>query len=94
MAEFAYNNGYQETIKTTPFYANYRINPEHQLITHIMTQNITSATGMKELHDTLQADMATAQLRHEENYDHHRKPDPNLKSGDMVWLLPCNIHTR
>ena len=23
LAEFAYNNGYQETIKTTPFYANY-----------------------------------------------------------------------
>ena len=37
MAEFGYNNGYQETIKTTPFYANYRINPQHQLITHIMT---------------------------------------------------------
>ena len=93
MAEFAYNNGYQETIKSTPFYANYGINPEHQLITHMMTQKITSATGMKKLHDTLQAEMATAQLRHKENYDHHRKPDPNHESGDMVWLLPRNIHT-
>src|SRR6201996_9495398 len=37
--------------------------------------------------------MATAQLRHKENYDCHRKPDPNLKSGDMVWALPRNIHT-
>jgi len=27
LAEFAYNNGYQETINT-PFFANYRINPE------------------------------------------------------------------
>ena len=62
MAEFAYNNGYQETIKTTPFYANYEINPEYQLITHMMTQKITSANGMKELHYTLQAEMATAQL--------------------------------
>ena len=53
MAEFAYNNGYQETIKTTPFYANYAINPEHQLIKHIMTQKITSANGMKKLHDAL-----------------------------------------
>ena len=93
MVEFAYNNGYQQTIKPTPFYANYGINPEHQLITHMMTQKITSATGMKELHDTLQAEMATAQLRHKENYDHHRKQDPNLKSGDMVWLLPRNNHT-
>ena len=93
MAEFAYNNGYQETIKTTPFYANYGINPEHQLITHMMTQKMTSASGMKELHDTLQAEIATAQLRHKENYDRRRKPDPNFKSGDMVWLQPRNIHT-
>ena len=62
MAEFAYNNSYQETIKTTPFYANYGINPEHQLITYMMTEKITSATGMKELHNTLQLEMATAQL--------------------------------
>ena len=55
MAEFAYNIGFQETIMTTPFFANYGINPEHQLITHMMTQKITSATCMKELHDTLQA---------------------------------------
>ena len=93
MAEFTYNNGYQETIKTTPFYANYGINPEHQPIPHMMTQKITSATGMKELHDTLQAEITTAQLRHKENYDQPRKPDPNLKSGDVVWLLPRNIHT-
>ena len=32
LAEFAYNNGYPETIKTIPFYANYGRNPEHQLI--------------------------------------------------------------
>ena len=92
MAEFAYNNSYQETIKKTPFYANYGINPEHQLITHMMTEKIRSATGMKELHDALQAEIPTAQLRHKEKYDRHRKPDLNLKSGDMVWLLPSKIH--
>jgi len=27
MAEFAYNNGYQESIKHTPFFANYGVNP-------------------------------------------------------------------
>ena len=30
LAEFAYNNGYQESMKTTPFYAHYGRNPEHQ----------------------------------------------------------------
>ena len=59
----------------------------------MMTEKITSGTGMKELHDTLQAEMATAHLRHKENYNQHRKPDPNLESGDLVWLLPRNIHT-
>ena len=93
IAEFAYNNGYQEIIKTTVIYANYGISPEHQLITHMMTEKITSASGMKELHNTLRAEMATAQLRHKENYDRDRKPDPNLKSGDMVCLLPHNVHT-
>ena len=92
LAEFAYNNGYQEIIKTTPFYANYGINPEHQLITHMMTEKITLATSMKELHDTLRAEMATAQLQHKANYNRHRKPDPNHKSGDMVWFLPRNVH--
>jgi len=29
LPEFAYNNGYQETIKNTPFFANYRINPQY-----------------------------------------------------------------
>jgi len=32
LAEFAYNNGYQETIKNTPFFANYGINPEYEMI--------------------------------------------------------------
>ena len=77
----------------TPFYANYGINSEHQLITHMMTEKITSGNRMKKLHDTLKAEMATAQLRHKENYDRHRKPDPNLKSGYMVWFLPRNVYT-
>ena len=90
----AYNNGYQETIKTTPRYTNYGINLKHQLITHMMTENIASANGMKELHDTRRAEKATAQPRDKENYDRHRKPDPNHKSRDMVWFLPRNVHTR
>ena len=48
---------------------------------------------MENLHQTLREEMTTAQLRQKENYDKHRKPDPNLKSGDMVWFLPRNIKT-
>jgi len=93
MAEFAYNNGYQESIKHTPFFANYGINPEYQTIGHLMQGKITPPEDMSQLHDTLQAEMTEAQLRHKEYYDAGRKPDPNLQSGDMVWLLPENIRT-
>jgi len=37
--------------------------------------------------------MTEAQLRHKKYYDRGRKPDPNLQSGDRVWLLPRNIRT-
>jgi len=93
MAEFAYNNGYQESIKRTPFFANYGVNPEYQTIRHLMQGKTTPAENMSELHDTLQAEMTEAQLRHKEYYEAGRKPDPNLQLGDMVWLLPRNLRT-
>ena len=37
--------------------------------------------------------MTKALLRQKENYDKHRKPDPNLKSGEMVWSLTRNVKT-
>ena len=48
---------------------------------------------MTQLHESLRNKMVAAQLRQKEYYDLHRKPDPNLQSGDMVWLLPRNIKT-
>jgi len=93
MAEFAYNNKYQESIKSTPFFANYGVNPEYQTIGHLMQGKITPPEDMSQLHDTLQAEMTEAQLRHKEYYDAGRTRDPNLQSGDMVWLLLRNIRT-
>jgi len=94
MAEFAYNNGYQESIKCTPFYVNYRVNPEHQTIGQLMQEQITPPENISQLvHDIRQAEMTEAQLRHKEYYDAGRKPDPNLQSGDLVWLLPRNLRT-
>ena len=40
MAEFAYTNGHQESIKHTLFFANYGINPEYQAIGHLMNTEI------------------------------------------------------
>jgi len=62
MAEFAYNSGYQESIKYTLFYANYGINPEHQTIGHLIQEQITPPENISQLYDILQAEMMEAQL--------------------------------
>jgi len=84
LAEFAYNNGYQETIKHSPFFANYGINPEYKMIGHVIQGKQTKPEEMTQLHESLRNEMVAAQLRQKEYYDLHRKPDPNLQSGDMV----------
>jgi len=93
LAEFVNNNGYQETIKNTPLFANYGINPEYEMIGHLIQGKQTKPEEMSHLHKSLRNEMVAAQLRQKEYYALHRKPDPNLQSGDMVWLLPHNIKT-
>jgi len=93
MAEFAYNNRYQESIKHTSFLAKYGINPEHQTIGHLMCEKSTPPESMSQLHNILHAEITEIQLRQKEYYNAGRKPDPNLQSGDMVWLLPRNMRT-
>jgi len=92
-AEFGYNNGYLETIKNTPFFANYGINQEYEMIGHLIQEKRTKPEDLTQLHESLRNEMVAAQLRQKEYYDLHRKPDPNLQSGDMVWSLPRNIKT-
>jgi len=93
LAEFAYNNGYQETIKNISLFVNYGINPEYEMIGHLIQGKQTKSEEMTQLHESLRNEMVAAQLRQKEYYDLYRKPDPNLQSGDMVWLLPHNIKT-
>jgi len=61
MVECAYNNGHQESIKRTPFFANYGINPEYQTIGHLMLEQITPPERMSQLHDILPAEMTEVQ---------------------------------
>jgi len=93
LAEFAYNKGYQETIKNTPFFANYGINPEYEIIGHLIQGKQTKPEEMTQLHESLRNEMVAAELRQKEYYDLHRKPDANIQSGDTVSLLPRNIKT-
>jgi len=69
MAEFACNNGHQESTKHTRFFANYGTNPEYQAIGHLIQGRKRSPDDMSQLHDTRQAEMREAQMRHKEYYD-------------------------
>ena len=83
-AEFTYNNAKQDTTGTSPFYANYGYHPTYESIGHMINTDVLPRENMSQLHDTLKAEITEAQLRHKEYADRHRKPDPNLKSGDKV----------
>jgi len=63
LAEFAYNNGYQETIKSTSFFANYGINPEYEMIGHLIQGKQTKPEELTLLHESLRNEMVAAQLR-------------------------------
>jgi len=63
------------------------------MIGHLIQEKQTKPEAMSQLHESLRNEMVAAQLRQKEYYDLHRKPDPNLQSEDMVWLLPRNIKT-
>jgi len=63
------------------------------MIGHLIQGKQTKPEEMSHLHESLRNEMVAAQLREKEYYHLHRKPDPNIQSGDMVWLLPLNIKT-
>jgi len=63
------------------------------MIGHLIQGKQTKPEERTELHQSLRNEMVAAQLRQKEYYDLHRKPDLNLDSGDMVWLLPRNMKT-
>ena len=48
---------------------------------------------MSQLHEVLKAEITEAQMSQKEYADRHRKPDPNWKQGDKVWLIPRIIRT-
>jgi len=63
------------------------------MIGHLIQGKRTKPEEMTQLHESLRNEMVAAQLRQKEYYDLHRKPNPSLQSGDVVWLLPRNIKT-
>jgi len=63
------------------------------MMRHLIQGKQKKPDEMTWLHESLRDEMVAPQLRPKEYYDLHRKPDPNLQSGDMMWLVPRNIKT-
>jgi len=89
LADCAYKNGYQETIKNTPFFANYGINPEYKMSGHLIQGKQPKPEEITQLHESLRNEMVRAQLRQKAYYNLDRKPNPKLQSADMVWFVPA-----
>jgi len=63
------------------------------MIGHRIQGKRTKPEEMTQLHESLRNEMVAAQLRQKEYYNLPQKPNSNLQSEDMVWLLPRNIKT-
>ena len=98
LAEFAYNNAFQTTIKCSPFYANYgyhprfSMTPQNQKITMSAPAAATLANQLRTLHEKLIENIKLAQNHQAKFYDARHKPI-EFQRGDRVWLLSRNIRT-
>ena len=103
-AQFAINNHVSETTKVTPFFALYGTHPrmgvepaKYTAVTAKQLQDVKSANDfadrMEALHQYLREQMTFAQARYEEQANKDRKPSPDYKVGDLVYVDARNMST-
>jgi len=61
LAEFAYNNGYQESIKSRSFLANCGINPEYEMISPLIPGKQVKPEQRTQLQESLRNEMVADQ---------------------------------
>ena len=94
IAQFTYNTTITETIKISPFYANYEYNPE-------MAKHGTTAVRAQRaeifveqliiLHKKLSMNLQFISLRVKRYYDKNRSEEINLKMRDKIYVLKRNM---
>ena len=100
MVEFAANNQFSETIKTTPFIANYGFHPRLTIELNPISprkQHIdaTATAGkLHEIYEWLKAEMAYSQECQAEYANSSRLTAPRLLPGDKVWLSSKHVTTK
>ena len=94
LAEFAYNNAYQESTKMSPFFANYGFHP--RFLAEFSPTPVPAANDfashLHEVHDRLVENVKKAQDISARYYDRKHKPI-ELKPGDLVWLNSSHLST-
>ena len=97
LAQFAYNASKQETTQFSPFYANTGQEPVlfHEPKTIIQPEKSVQkrARDLKALHQTIKRDIEFLNVRMAMYYDRRHEPSPDLKKGDLVYLLTRNLKT-
>jgi transposase InsO family protein len=99
MCEFAANNSFSESTKSSPFLANYGYHPRFLDVLapqdkYPAVPRATSlATELVTLHSALRAEMNYAQMRQAEYANNSCLPAPRYDPGDMVWLSSRNFRT-
>jgi hypothetical protein len=89
LAEFAYNNAPSATTGVSPFFANkgyhpnISIHPERDLSS---ARARDYAIDLDELHQFLREEMSLAQARYQGPADARRKPAPDFKVGEQVFV--------
>jgi hypothetical protein len=97
LAEFAINNTLNESLKTTPFFANYGYHPRFGF-EPITPRNRPAAKNAEKLalkikivHKYLKSEIYIAQARYKKYANRKRKPAYKFYINQKVWLNSRNI---
>jgi Chromo (CHRromatin Organisation MOdifier) domain len=93
LAEFSYNNSVHSTTKVSPFFANKGYNPLIDIGTARTQEVAVKASSLKDLQLFLQEEIKKANETYQKYADKDRKPPPEYKVDDLVWLSMENIKT-
>jgi hypothetical protein len=96
LAEFAFNNLENSSLKQTPFFANYGFHPtfEPQVTERSTVPAAADLAGrLEQIHTELRAELEHAQASQSRYYDEKHIPAPDLQRDQLVWLLRRNIKT-
>ena len=104
MAEFSSNSNTSATTKVPPFLVSRGYIPRMSFDPVDLTASSTRerlanaraksiASRMQEVWEFTRVEMAKSQQTQVKAANRHRKPSPEYKVGDLVWLSTKNIHT-